>query len=32
MNQSSMQAAVWYAARDIRVEQVPVPTISGPMK
>ncbi len=27
-NQQTMQAAVWYAAKDLRVEQVPVPTIS----
>lgn len=30
MSQSSMQAAVWYAAKDLRVEQVPVPTINDP--
>lgn len=27
-NQQTMQAAVWYAAKDLRVEQAPVPTIS----
>ncbi|MDX1354531.1 MAG: alcohol dehydrogenase catalytic domain-containing protein, partial [Halomonas venusta] len=25
-----MQAAVWYAAKDLRVEQMPIPTINGP--
>ena len=30
MSQTNMQAAVWYAARDLRVEQVPVPTINDP--
>lgn len=29
-NQQQMQAAVWYAAKDLRVEEVPVPTINGP--
>lgn len=30
MSQTNMQAAVWYAARDLRVEQVPVPAINDP--
>jgi len=29
-NQPQMQAAVWYAAKDLRVEHVPVPTINDP--
>lgn len=30
MTQSTMQAAVWYAAKDLRVEHVSIPAISDP--
>ncbi|MDR5899682.1 2,3-butanediol dehydrogenase [Halomonas vilamensis] len=30
MSQSKMQAAVWYAAKDLRVEQADVPTLRDP--